>query len=174
MFSRSDPSIFDVACRSTASGKSSLSIPDPSSTTRISDFPPCENSVSIREAPASIAFSINSLTTDAGRSMTSPAAIRLIAASVRRFMRSWGPPPPGVVSVRMFTGRHAGAATLLRGPFYAGRLADDYEMQLVRQIHPPRDLIHFFKRQCHDHVVAVVHVINRKVIELHARQNSGD
>jgi len=40
-------------------------------------LPPSYNTTSIRVAPASIAFSTNSLTAAAGRSMTSPAAIRL-------------------------------------------------------------------------------------------------
>ena len=53
-------------------------MPEPSSVTRISDRPPAAVTTSMRRAPASIAFSTNSLTTLAGRSITSPAAMRLI------------------------------------------------------------------------------------------------
>ena len=40
IFSRSEPSIFDVAWRESASGRSSAVIPQPSSVTRIRDLPP--------------------------------------------------------------------------------------------------------------------------------------
>ena len=64
-----------VACRSSASRASSGSIPSPSSSTRISFLPPSSTATAMRRAPASSAFSTSSLTTDAGRSTTSPAAI---------------------------------------------------------------------------------------------------
>jgi hypothetical protein len=64
-----------VACRSTASCASSGPIPSPSSSTRISFLPPSSMATAIRVEPASSAFSTSSLTTDAGRSTTSPAAI---------------------------------------------------------------------------------------------------
>ncbi len=44
-------------------------------------FPPLRNSMEMRVAPASIAFSSNSLMTDMGRSTTSPAAIWLATLS---------------------------------------------------------------------------------------------
>ena len=66
-----------VAWLATASGSSSAAMPQPSSPTRISSRPPCSTATSIRVAPASTAFSISSLTTLAGRSITSPAAILL-------------------------------------------------------------------------------------------------
>ena len=47
---------------------------------------PATTETSIRVAPASTAFSINSLTTLAGRSITSPAAILLISDWERRWM----------------------------------------------------------------------------------------
>jgi len=50
-------------------------IPEPSSVTRIRFSPPPAVTISTRVAPASSAFSTNSFTTLAGRSMTSPAAI---------------------------------------------------------------------------------------------------
>src|SRR5215467_5776084 len=52
-------------------------MPEPSSATRISPSPPPAIATLMRRAPASIAFSISSLTTLAGRSTTSPAAILL-------------------------------------------------------------------------------------------------
>src|SRR4029450_629582 len=51
--------------------------PPPSSATRISPSPLPATATSMRREPASIAFSISSLTTLAGRSTTSPAAMRL-------------------------------------------------------------------------------------------------
>ena len=59
-------------------------MPLPSSVTRIRPKPPPFATTSMRVAPASIAFSISSLTTLAGRSTTSPAAMRLT-----RFGGSW-------------------------------------------------------------------------------------
>src|SRR5437868_100743 len=50
-------------------------MPDPSSLTRISLRPPSSRVMSIVVAPASIAFSTSSFTTEDGRSTTSPAAI---------------------------------------------------------------------------------------------------
>src|ERR1700680_5026901 len=50
-------------------------MPVPSSLTRISLRPPSSSEISMTVAPASIAFSTSSFTTDEGRSTTSPAAI---------------------------------------------------------------------------------------------------
>ncbi len=55
-------------------------MPEPSSVTRMSDSPPDAVTTSISEAPASSAFSTSSLTTLAGRSTTSPAAMRLMVS----------------------------------------------------------------------------------------------
>src|SRR5512139_3918948 len=52
-------------------------MPPPSSETLISLLPALRTSTETLAAPASREFSISSLTTDAGRSMTSPAAILL-------------------------------------------------------------------------------------------------
>ncbi|MNL24771.1 hypothetical protein D3C87_1462200 [compost metagenome] len=60
-------------------------MPDPLSVTRTRLLPPPAVAISIRVAPASIAFSINSFVALAGRSMTSPAAIWLIRVSGRSF-----------------------------------------------------------------------------------------
>src|SRR2546430_15939 len=55
-------------------------MPWPLSATAISAWPPSRSVMSMRVAPASIAFSTSSLTAAAGRSMTSPAAMRLTGA----------------------------------------------------------------------------------------------
>src|SRR4029079_12345773 len=70
-----------VACRSRDSSASSRSILQPSSITRTSEIPPHRITVSILRAPASMLFSINSFTSDAGRSTTSPAATWLATVS---------------------------------------------------------------------------------------------
>jgi hypothetical protein len=64
-----------VACRSRQSSASSRLMPTPSSNTRMQLRPPAWISTVICRASASSAFSTSSLTTLAGRSMTSPAAI---------------------------------------------------------------------------------------------------
>ena len=65
-----------VAWRRKATPASSALMPQPSSVTRMSSAPPPVNSTVIFLAPASMAFSISSFTAEAGRSTTSPAAIR--------------------------------------------------------------------------------------------------
>ena len=75
---------FDVACRSSASKQSSGVIPRPSSVTATSCRPAPRTATSMRVAPASRLFSTSSLTMDAGRSITSPAAILLTTASGKR------------------------------------------------------------------------------------------
>ena len=79
----SSPPILLVAKRCTARGTSSGGIPWPLSMTRISFVPPSASSTSMRVAPASIEFSTSSLTMLAGRSTTSPAAMRLARSSDR-------------------------------------------------------------------------------------------
>ena len=64
-----------VEWRKNASFISSFGIPIPLSVIRINPIPPSLISTVIAVAFASIAFSINSFTTEAGRSTTSPAAI---------------------------------------------------------------------------------------------------
>ena len=75
IFNKSSVGNLDVACRITAVARSSRPIPDPLSITLINVRPPSTTSITIWSAPASSAFSTNSLTTLAGRSTTSPAAI---------------------------------------------------------------------------------------------------
>ncbi len=75
-----------VAWRSTASSASAASIPTPSSSTRTRRLPPCSIVMATRVAPASMAFSTSSLTTLAGRSTTSPAAIWFASSGGRRWM----------------------------------------------------------------------------------------
>ena len=84
---RSSSGSFEVACRSTAIAISSGVIPQPSSATEISVRPPSRNVISMRVAPASRLFSTSSFTADAGRSTTSPAAMRLMSDLGRRRMR---------------------------------------------------------------------------------------
>ena len=64
-----------VECRKNALGTSDASMPQPLSAMRIIEMPPSSISVTMAVAPASMAFSTSSFTTDAGRSITSPAAI---------------------------------------------------------------------------------------------------
>ena len=51
-------------------------------------FPPARTSTRIEVLPASSAFSMSSLTTEAGRSTTSPAAI-LLATSAESIFNLW-------------------------------------------------------------------------------------
>ena len=67
--------IFDVAWRSKARRASVTDMPTPSSTTCIDVRPAFIISTLIFVAPASTEFSISSFMTEAGRCMTSPAAI---------------------------------------------------------------------------------------------------
>ena len=64
-----------VECLKNASGSSSFAIPQPLSVTRMKAMPPSLISTVTAVALASMAFSRSSFTTEAGRSMTSPAAI---------------------------------------------------------------------------------------------------
>jgi hypothetical protein len=77
----------EVAWRSKASRASSRFMPWPLSVMRMSLRPPASTSTRMRVAPASRAFSSSSLTTEAGRSTTSPAAIWLATWSGRMRMR---------------------------------------------------------------------------------------
>ena len=81
---RSPSGIFEVACRSTESARSASSMPRPSSVTRMRRRPPASIATSIAPAPASSAFSISSFTAAAGRSTTSPAAMRSTSRGSRR------------------------------------------------------------------------------------------
>ena len=81
-----------VAWRRKATPASSALIPQPSSVTRISSAPPPENSTVMFLAPASTAFSASSLTADAGRSTTSPAAMRSATWGESMFILGIGPP----------------------------------------------------------------------------------
>ncbi|EAL13449.1 hypothetical protein protein [Bacillus cereus G9241] len=65
-----------VACRSKATIQSSSAMPSPLSMMRIFDKPASSKWISIDVLFASIEFSTSSFTTEAGRSTTSPAAIK--------------------------------------------------------------------------------------------------
>ena len=75
-----------VACLSKAISISSGIIPFPLSVTRIYEIPPFLISTQIFVAPASIEFSTSSFTTEAGLSITSPAAILFIVKSSNNTM----------------------------------------------------------------------------------------
>src|SRR5579884_522866 len=77
-----------VAWRCRARTASLQVMPQPLSATRIRCLPPSSSPMTMCVAPASIAFSTNSLTAEAGRSTTSPAAIRLAVFSSSNTMRS--------------------------------------------------------------------------------------
>jgi hypothetical protein len=64
-----------VAWRAKAKVNSSAGMPAPLSVILIEVSPPSAISTVTKEAPASMAFSVSSFTTDRGRSTTSPAAI---------------------------------------------------------------------------------------------------
>ena len=70
-----------VAWRFKAVASSSGAMPPPSSSTAINRVPPPIRRRVMLRAPASMALSTNSRTTEAGRSTTSPAAIWLISSS---------------------------------------------------------------------------------------------
>ncbi len=72
----SGPRSLLVAWRKKAVGSSGPGMPQPLSVTRMSPMPPRRISTATAEAPASMAFSTSSFTTLAGRSTTSPAAMR--------------------------------------------------------------------------------------------------
>ena len=86
MADRSSPGSLEVAWRCTASSSSSAVMPPPSSATEIRARPPSLITTSMRVAPESMLFSTSSLTADAGRSTTSPAAMRLTTDSGSRRM----------------------------------------------------------------------------------------
>ena len=94
----------EVAWRCTAMASSAASMPQPSSATSMRAMPPCSMATAMRVAPESSAFSTSSRAAAAGRSITSPAAIRLIVASLSSRMRPMTMPVPGLA------GRGSGAA----------------------------------------------------------------
>ena len=75
-----------VAWRWMAMRASASLMPLPLSVTRMKLVPPAMTSTSMRVAPASMAFSTSSFTTEAGRSTTSPAAILLMVLSSSTWM----------------------------------------------------------------------------------------
>ena len=75
-----------VAWRRKATPASSGDMPQPSSVTRMSSEPPPASSTVMFRAPASTAFSTSSFTADAGRSTTSPAAMRSATCGASMFI----------------------------------------------------------------------------------------
>ena len=90
MRTRSSSASFEVAWRSTESARVGASMPSPSSVTSMRSMPPPASATPIRVAPASSAFSTSSFTAAAGRSITSPAAMRLTVCGGRMRMAGTG------------------------------------------------------------------------------------
>src|SRR5256885_10767551 len=86
-------------------------MPPPSSSTRTCFFPPSSMWIDRRVAPASIAFSTSSLTMEAGRSTTSPAAIWLARSAGRRLILPTLHPAAAAGQTRG-GGEHAGEAMI--------------------------------------------------------------
>ena len=82
----SSEAILLVAWRISASGSCSAAMPPPLSRTRSNLIPPPSSCTAISVAPASRLFSSNSFSAEAGRSITSPAAIWLMSRSGRWWM----------------------------------------------------------------------------------------
>src|SRR5919106_898127 len=95
-----------VECLSTASTRSSAAMPSPLSLTRITAAPLFSIQTKTSVAPASNEFSISSFTTEAGRSTTSPAAMRLAISSE---------------SIRIFTTRKPPHSDNTVGPKFGSR-----------------------------------------------------
>ena len=81
--------IFDVACLSKARRASVSDMPLPLSMTWTRVRPPSVTTTCTLVAPASIAFSTSSFTTDAGRCTTSPAAIWFATESGNKCITSF-------------------------------------------------------------------------------------
>ena len=82
----SSEAILLVAWRISANGSCSAAMPPPLSRTRSSFTPPPSSCTAISVAPASRLFSSNSFKAEAGRSITSPAAIWLMSRSGNSWM----------------------------------------------------------------------------------------
>ncbi len=82
----SNERIFEVECFLKANTASSWSIPSPSSRTMTRAVPPSSTLIQMFFALASNAFSTSSLTTEAGLSITSPAAIWFMVWSSRTWI----------------------------------------------------------------------------------------
>ena len=83
-----------MACRWKRCAVSSAAMPAPSSVTWTWSRPPVCTSTETLVAPPSSAFSTSSFTTDAGRSTTSPAAMRAATSGAKTWMGTPQPPEP--------------------------------------------------------------------------------
>ena len=87
---------FEVACRSRAKDRSASAMPLPLSSMTSWSNPPRSTVITMEVEPASRLFSISSLTTCAGRSTTSPAAINpMVASSSCLILSGFMHLPPG-------------------------------------------------------------------------------
>ena len=98
MRTRSPSASLLVQWRCTASSRQSADMPLPSSVTSMRSMPPPVSATAILVAPESSAFSTNSFTAAAGRSITSPAAMRLTSISGRRRTVAVGVRKAGLVT----------------------------------------------------------------------------
>src|ERR1035437_6937404 len=147
---------FEVAWRMKASGRSTGGIPAPSSNTRMRSMPAPWTSIVMCSAPASRLFSTRSLTTDAGRSTTSPAAMASATAWSRRTMPISRPPSGVRGTERLEPGklvqRFEGAEAL---DLDVSQLPDDWvraphrQAQLISNPGPPRQRPRLFERPKH-------------------------
>src|SRR5690606_621719 len=148
-------------------------MPQPSSVTRISALPPLAIATSMRVAPASNAFSTSSLTAEAGRSTTSPAAMRLAAASsscriTGRILGSWVFITP-YLAVSGKAGKDSSVGRLNPvGP------TDPNKANLIGMQQATRDALHILGSDGLDLAVPGIHVISRQADQLHPRQNRRD
>ena len=133
--------------------RSSGLMPAPSSTTRISRRPPPSSMISIRVAPASSAFSTSSLTADAGRSTTSPAAMR--STRTGSSLRTAIPPPSW-------------------NRLKPDGLADDGDQQLAFAVEPLGRPCRIFERHGFNKPVATLHIVDSQVVDLNSYELSGD
>src|SRR5687767_14525200 len=118
--------------------------------------------ISMREACASRAFSTSSLTTLAGRSITSPAAIRLTVVSESRLI--------GISTPSLAAGRPA-LRPLTFQPF---RLADDGDDKRIGIDQPPCYALYILKRHRFNEAVALIHIVDAEVLLLYAQELVGD
>src|SRR5712692_7965899 len=112
-------------------------MPDPSSRTRMRVTPPPSISTSMREALASSAFSTNSLTAEAGRATTSPAAIRSMTGEGRTWIRGTATfLSPSVRRQGMAPAKACEAAVIpvCRDPLAAGLDCDRGKVGVGRQV----------------------------------------
>src|SRR5262245_41165669 len=158
-------------------------MPQPSSLTLIRLRPPSRSVTSMRVAPASMAFSTSSFTADAGRSITSPAAMRLTTVGGRTrigMIRESYQDRAAITSAGRWPAARACAARSeqrrrrgLRAGHALG-LADDDEGEGIGIEQALGHALHVVEGDGVDIAVALGEIVGREVLELHADQRVGD